>query len=165
MPPLAIEQIKKCDFCGKQFTAKKRDRRYCPDSYCSQKAYQQRKKEGNLLPTHFEFSCHGCGKDFTAKKAEAKWCSKKCANRHWGNLRARQARSPLLEAYADREIFERDNWVCHLCGLPIDSSVSRMDPAGATIDHVIPIAKGGKDWALNVKAAHRSCNLKKGVKI
>jgi hypothetical protein len=164
-PAIAVEQVKVCEFCGNKFIAKKSDRRYCLGSWCAQKAYQMRKKTGSSLPKEFHVNCTGCGTAFTAKHVEAKWCSKKCANRHWGNLRARQARSPLLEAYADREIFERDGWVCHLCGFPIDPCASRMDPAGATIDHVIPIAKGGKDWALNVKAAHRSCNVKKGSRI
>lgn len=164
-PPIRKSQIKKCEFCGQEFVAQKADRRYCPDSWCAQKAYRLRKKTGNSLAKEFHVNCAGCGAAFTAKHVEAKWCSRKCANRHWGNLRARQARSPLLEAYADREIFERDNWVCHLCGLLIDPSVSRMDPAGATIDHVLPIARGGVDSPENVKAAHRSCNLKKGAKI
>lgn len=164
-PPLAIQQIKNCEFCGSQFVAKKRDRRYCPDNYCAQKAYEQRKKNNQALPKSFNISCNGCGASFVAKHAEAKWCSKLCANRHWGNVRARQARSPLLDSYSDREIFERDNWLCHICGLHIDPSLDRMLPMGATIDHVVPIAKGGVNSVDNVKAAHRSCNIRKGAKL
>ena len=164
-PPLAIKENKNCEFCGKEFLALKRDRRYCPDGYCAQKAYKQRKETGQALPQTFDVSCFGCGTAFTAKHPEAKWCSKLCANRHWGNVRARQARSPLLDSYSDREIFERDGWLCHICGLGIDGSLNRMSPMGATIDHVFPIAKGGMDSVDNVKAAHRSCNLGKGTKV
>lgn len=162
---LAIKENKNCEFCGKEFIALKRDRRYCPDTHCGQKAYKHRKNSGKPLPKFFDVCCAGCGLSFTAKHPEAKWCSKKCANRHWGNVRARKARSPLLDAYADREIFERDNWLCHICGEFIDSSLDRTSLMGATIDHVIPIARGGVDSADNVKAAHRSCNSAKGAKL
>jgi hypothetical protein len=163
-PPLAIKENKNCEFCGKEFIALKRDRRYCPDGYCAQKAYNRRKETGQAFPKSFDVCCSGCGTSFTAKHPEAKWCSKLCANRHWGNVRARQARSPLLDSYSDREIFERDGWLCHICGLSIDGLLGRMSPMGATIDHVFPIARGGLDSVDNVKAAHRSCNSAKGAK-
>jgi hypothetical protein len=164
-PPLAIQQNKNCEFCGKEFIAKKRDRRFCYDNNCPQKAYYERKKHNQMFDKKSDFECDGCGKKFTAAKSSARWCSKLCANRHWGNVRARQARSPLLDSYSDREIFDRDGWLCHICGLGIDGSLNRMSPMGATIDHVFPIAKGGLDSVDNVKAAHRSCNLAKGAKV
>ena len=144
---------------------KKRDAKYCPGSGCPQKAYEQRKKSGQALARAFNVSCEGCGTEFVAKKDNARWCSTLCANRHWGNVRARGGRIRVVGDYSDREIFIRDNWVCHLCGLPIVQSLSRTDPMGATIDHVVPLSKGGDDSLHNVKTAHWACNRSKGASV
>jgi 5-methylcytosine-specific restriction endonuclease McrA len=46
----------------------------------------------------------------------------------------------------------RDNWVCHLCG---------KDGAD-TADHIIPVSRGGSDELENLRAAHKTCNRKRG---
>lgn len=155
-------ESKNCEFCGDSFMPKKRDAKYCPDKWCGQAAYERRKALGQELPKSFDVSCDGCGIKFTAKKFDARWCSKTCANRHWGNVRARQARVREAGSYADRDVFVRDNWVCYLCGGLIDAELPRTDPMGATIDHVVPLARGGDDSLENVRAAHFSCNVRKG---
>lgn len=155
---------KNCEFCGQSFMPKKRDAKYCADKWCSQAAYHRRKALGQELPKSFDVSCNGCGTQFTAKKSDARWCSKTCANRHWGNVRARQARVRDAGSYADRDVFIRDNWVCHLCGEAIDPDLPRTDSMGATIDHVMPLARGGDDSLENVRAAHFLCNVRKGSK-
>jgi 5-methylcytosine-specific restriction endonuclease McrA len=64
-------------------------------------------------------------------------------------------------AYTDREIFERDGWRCYLCGKPVDRTVPRTDPLGATIDHIVPRSRGGPDAPDNVATAHWRCNRQK----
>lgn len=61
------------------------------------------------------------------------------------------------------EIGDRDGWRCHLCGKPVDSDRSGMDPAGPTIDHLIPVSQGGADIPENVRLAHRVCNVRRGA--
>jgi 5-methylcytosine-specific restriction endonuclease McrA len=58
-------------------------------------------------------------------------------------------------------IGEKENWLCHLCGDLVDSTVSSNKSNGPTIDHLTPITKGGKHEWDNVKLAHRSCNSSK----
>ena len=60
----------------------------------------------------------------------------------------------VAPVYLD-EIYLRDNKICSLCSLPVE----RVD---ASIDHVIPLSKGGLHSPDNVKLAHRKCNSKKG---
>jgi 5-methylcytosine-specific restriction endonuclease McrA len=43
--------------------------------------------------------------------------------------------------------------------------LSGLDDWGPTIDHVIPLVKGGPDTRNNVQLAHRTCNVAKGSKI
>jgi 5-methylcytosine-specific restriction endonuclease McrA len=69
--------------------------------------------------------------------------------------RARKQHAHVVE-YIDRQaIYTRDNWICQICLQPVQ-------PPDATLDHIIPLSKGGEHSARNVVLAHRSCNSRKG---
>lgn len=153
-----------CAHCGRSFVAKSRDRIYCYERYCAQSAYQDRMAAGIRRVMARKATCDGCGTLFETVRPEARWCSKRCANRHWGRVRARQRGKPSEAKYTDREIFERDGWRCHLCGKPVRRDVHRLHPEGATIDHLIPQSRGGDDERPNVATAHWKCNHRKGVR-
>lgn len=53
-------------------------------------------------------------------------------------------------------VYKRDNETCHLCGQWV--SVHDM-----TLDHVVPLARGGSHTYDNIKLAHAVCNSKKGA--
>ena len=63
------------------------------------------------------------------------------------------------------EVAERDSFTCYLCGDLVDMSLPRTSRFGATLDHVIPISKGGVDSLDNLKLAHWVCNIRKSDKI
>lgn len=53
--------------------------------------------------------------------------------------------------------------MCSLCGLRIPNYIaSAYHPLFGTIDHVIPLSRGGRDNAANRKPAHKMCNKMKG---
>lgn len=55
--------------------------------------------------------------------------------------------------------------VCAICGLPIDKRLKFPDPMSATVDHIIPVAKGGHPFDIqNLQIAHLVCNQVKGSK-
>lgn len=68
-----------------------------------------------------------------------------------------------------REVYTRDNWTCHICGLGIPEElrinrrieVAGYNPLSPTLDHVVPCKLGGDHTLENLKAAHHSCNAKK----
>lgn len=60
-----------------------------------------------------------------------------------------------------RAIIARTKAACHICGNPIDYTLTYPHPESFVIDHVVPIAKGGSDELHNKKAAHAGCNSKK----
>lgn len=145
-----------CGFCGDAFIASKRNA-----VYCSRKCYLA----GNKLRPKFspkESPCANCGAVFSTKRYDHRFCSIICRKRFDGRERARRRRSGKSECdYSDAEIFERDGWRCHLCGLRIRKNLSRMHPRGATIDHLLPLILGGEDVKANVAASHRECNVAK----
>jgi 5-methylcytosine-specific restriction endonuclease McrA len=58
---------------------------------------------------------------------------------------------------------KRDGPKCHLCRHKIDLLLSYPDPHYASIDHVIPLARGGTNDLANLRLAHLVCNLSKGA--
>ncbi|MEW2415301.1 HNH endonuclease signature motif containing protein [Streptomyces sp. NPDC046866] len=60
------------------------------------------------------------------------------------------------------EIAERDNWSCSLCALPVDPTVAWPASQSPSLDHRVPISKGGAHDPSNVFLAHLSCNSSKG---
>lgn len=65
----------------------------------------------------------------------------------------------------DRKRIRRGQPGCHICGQPIDYTAPHLDPGEFTVDHIIPLNKGGADILENKAAAHRACNRAKSDKL
>lgn len=60
-------------------------------------------------------------------------------------------------------LMERDKGICQLCHEPIEDRLfGKRDPGMPSIDHVIPLARGGSHALDNLQLAHLQCNLSKG---
>lgn len=56
--------------------------------------------------------------------------------------------------------------VCGICGKPVDFSYKYPHPLSPTIDHIIPVSKGGHPSDIdNLQLAHRCCNRQKSDKL
>lgn len=66
------------------------------------------------------------------------------------------------EKFDPLEIFERDNWICQLCHLPVDKTFKRPNMMSASLDHIEPVSIGGSHTRANTQIAHLLCNIKKG---
>lgn len=58
-------------------------------------------------------------------------------------------------------VFEAFNWNCHICGEKIDKDLRFPNKMAATIDHIIPLSRGGEHTWDNVAPAHAMCNFVK----
>lgn len=65
------------------------------------------------------------------------------------------------EAVSPRGVFERDGWVCGICSEAIGPTLHYPDPMSASVDHVIPLARGGFHLMDNCQASHLTCNMRK----
>ncbi len=79
----------------------------------------------------------------------------------WSTNRRAKARAQGYEKYDRAAIYQRDSGCCRLCSKPIDLLLPSSSKFGFTIDHIIPISRGGGDVVDNVQSAHRDCNLRK----
>ena len=89
------------------------------------------------------------GREFNVKKQQKR--------------RARK-RGVEVESVTPKDIYERDNWTCYLCGKKINKTSKAPHPKSPSLDHVVPICKGGGHTPENIKAAHLQCNQSKGGK-
>jgi len=94
---------------------------------------------------------------------------KKCSSCFLENRSKSMQRRLVAERQGDngihwRVIGERDDWVCHLCNKEVlKKAGTAYEPFGATVDHLIPIAKDGTHTWGNVALAHRRCNVVRGA--
>lgn len=52
--------------------------------------------------------------------------------------------------------------ICGICGKPVDFSYKNPHPLAPTVDHIIPVSKGGHPTDIsNLQLAHRCCNRAK----
>lgn len=58
-------------------------------------------------------------------------------------------------------IAERDGWVCSICGEDVPKKFGNYGRA-PSLDHIIPISRGGLHIAENLALAHKACNSSKG---
>lgn len=75
-----------------------------------------------------------------------------------GFNRMKRLRNVTREWIDRAAIIERDKGICYLCG--IAPKVGDL-----TLDHVIPLARGGSHTADNIRVACRRCNSRKGTKL
>lgn len=69
--------------------------------------------------------------------------------------------SVLVENVDNSIVFLNDGYTCQLCGGMVVFTESPYHPLYPTIDHIVPLSKGGKHEYANVQTAHRGCNSSK----
>jgi len=79
--------------------------------------------------------------------------------------RERWAQVQVNEAFLSQQRTEKGALHCHFCRKEVvihHWSANYNGPDLATVDHVIPLSRGGSDHPSNMVVACRPCNLKKG---
>ena len=67
-----------------------------------------------------------------------------------------------------RAIYNRDKGICQLCGRHTRFFNSAFDtpfcdgPRAGSVDHLVPVSKGGTDDPSNLRWACRTCNCARG---
>ena len=132
------------------------------------------------------FTCVMCSALFQSRQTKATCCSTPCARRRireqvvgtmrpsiriWPNKQAkwamanyrRQARlsSGPTEQIDPLIVFERDGWICQICHHEIDRSAKWPHRSSPSVDHIVPLSRGGDHTWANVQCAHLGCNSSK----
>lgn len=82
-----------------------------------------------------------------------------------GSLRPvnnKRDRSSSWNRKRDRVIKEQTH--CFICGDIVDKELPATDAMSPSVDHLIPVSKGGSDDLDNLFLAHLDCNKRRGNK-
>lgn len=67
---------------------------------------------------------------------------------------------------AARQKILKTQTVCGICGKPVDFSLRYPHPMSPTVDHIVPVSRGGHPSDINnLQLAHRCCNRQKSDKL
>lgn len=105
--------------------------------------------------------CRPCAALYSAEYAAS------CPESDWRRTARRRARLHQVthEDFDRQEIFERDNWVCQICSIPVDRELPYRKPNSPSLDHIVPVARGGAHTRANAQTACLRCNMRKGARV
>jgi endogenous inhibitor of DNA gyrase (YacG/DUF329 family) len=71
-------------------------------------------------------------------------------------------RHATVERFDPFEVFERDGWRCHMCGVKTPKKLrGTYEDNAPELDHIIPLAAGGEHSRKNTACSCRKCNIAK----
>jgi 5-methylcytosine-specific restriction endonuclease McrA len=169
--------ISTCSTCSKEFESN-REQKFCSPNCRSVATVERerirREEERNRLYPNGERTtlCGWCKKPRTWKIDEsvvnafhadcsvdarrARYRIKTVKRQKVVGTPSRVSADRVLEIYGHR---------CSICGEKIFLNLPRTSKEGLTVDHVIPISRGGNDEIANLRPAHWICNIRKSNKL
>lgn len=110
-------------------------------------------------------TCRICQTQFTGT-SRAVCCSQECSKENHRQLmrevsgRRRAAkRTNRVGVVKPDEVFARDGYRCHICGMRTSRKGGVSSPHYPTVDHLVPLSRGGEHSMANVGTACRRCNV------
>lgn len=156
--------------------------RYAPENaeqrHCSRQCSNPKQLPWPSCKVYFP-ECAVCGKRYTARTSRGRTCSKDCGYQDnkqqtldryrtdpdfrdyvLANTHARRAEKLGLESkkVLISYLNKRDRGRCGICHRLVRDKQGPMRPS---IDHIIPLSRGGTHELTNVQLAHYRCNLEK----
>lgn len=165
--PFTSVFFRSCAWCDRKFVTRYKRQQTC----CSACGYEQNKRQArerySLLPkATYKRTCKECGEAFQSHNGRARYCSKRCMKKRDRNHRDRAKRAGVHYEYVNVfKVFDRDGWMCQVCGKRTPKSRRGTQHANAPeLGHRIAIASGGPHNYDNVQCECRACNALKGAK-
>ena len=116
-------------------------------------------------------ACRVCGTHFVSFETGVT-CSPGCYRsrnkeaRHAASQRRRALKRDAFVAPVYRKkVFESDGYRCHICKKMTRRTAVVPHPMAPTLDHLVPLAKGGTHEPINCRTAHFICNSTKGDRL
>jgi len=111
-------------------------------------------------------TCKTCGGAFYSPHSNQLYCSERCKRKAKPKTNSIRKRCRKYGVYYDsavtrQKVFERDKYICQICGKPTDpndTSWGIIGPNAPTVDHIIALKNGGAHTWNNVQCAHAICN-------
>lgn len=162
------ELTKVCPNCGVVFIAGVQHQRFC--SYQCQYEASLTKSHNDYVMNYIPrvFTCAECGKEvITVPNDRIRvFCSEECCNKNWKRIYKRNREKQVREAFVENvdlwSVYNRDEGICAICGLPVPDINDPANVWSPTVDHIVPLSVGGSHSYHNCQLSHRLCNCFKG---
>jgi 5-methylcytosine-specific restriction endonuclease McrA len=153
-----------CRTCARAFTSNEHTQKYCSISCRVSERNKPKPKEPE------PFACLQCGSITMRTNKRKRYCSDQCmwrSNAHHKKFirRLREEIHEESERIDRSEVLRRDKYICALCHCRIPKAAKYPARLAGTIDHILPLSKGGLHTWDNVQAAHAGCNSKKHTRV
>lgn len=164
----------RCHYCEENLKKQKRIEIEAARRAAQEEKEKQRFLKKSFVQMAFSF-CQECGNIFVGNK---KYCSVDCMKRSNNSYKKDKRIRKIKYASIDKDIniqklYQRDEGICWLCEKACDFNDYHLDEDGnfivgfnyPSIDHIMPLSKGGQHSWDNVKLAHHYCNTVKSNKV
>jgi len=154
------KEVQRCARCNTE-PVTRRSAKYC--EACRAAAYREQMERYNAARrvVTIERTCIVCQVVFLGRPRQ-RVCSAVCTRKLHHSARRARERGVEVERFSHIQIFARDKWRCHICGVKTPRELRGVDaPNSPELDHVVPLSRGGKHSWTNVKCACRACNQAK----
>lgn len=159
-----------CLWCDEEYMPKQRRKSFFCSRDCKDQCNKQFQKYDRMMAKP-DRNCLHCGNIMPKwMRIDASYCSDECNFKAHGATRKMYRRknetkikgTPLVGRV---EVAKKTNYLCGICNEKVDLDVKHPDPLFGSIDHIVPLAKGGSNDLDNLQIAHLKCNLSKGARI
>ena len=149
-----------CKKCNDDYglTATHLDKKFCSKScrtiYTNAKNRENNRKRKKGADIYQMCARYSCANVFRKNSSEHKYCGTKECKRIIAEERLESERK--ITYY---DIFEYDDFRCQYCG------ATPTDGARLVVDHIYPIAEGGRSERFNLTTSCEPCNARKGTRM
>jgi len=157
-----------CQRCLSTFERTTRHRKFC-STKCKTIGFNERRKAanrhriGDVTSMRCEYCCSVFVYDPVKAHRGRKFCSMECARDSAKERRRARRIATTVEPISRPRVYDRDGWICQICCEPVDPAAAYPDPRSASLDHVVPLSRGGTHTYDNVQCSHLECNVRKGA--
>ncbi len=83
----------------------------------------------------------------------------------WSRKRRAIKKGVFIEMVDRGEIYLRDGGECQICFQKVKLNLKYPHPKSISIDHIIPLSRGGEHSKENCQLTHLSCNIRMNNKL
>lgn len=180
---VCIVLVAPCSICGELavFRSRPRRRPCCRSPKCRKERQNRnnRERERRYFDEHGEYRSRAIERSRPEMKQRAALRNRRrnaempVRKRYPDAFAAKDARRRMamrqgdvaVESIKRVDVFAACAWTCALCHEPVDASMRYPSKFLATLDHIVPIMRGGTHIRVNVQLAHSHCNIAKGDRL
>jgi hypothetical protein len=157
-----------CIVCGQEFIKKTINSKHCSRE-CQYFDEKKKVREKYNKKPIYNKTCPKCSVTYLVRGSILKsplcpTCSLKALRREHKQKREMVQRGVYIEDVPLEYIYMRDNGICQICKKKVKLNKDTNHNEHASLDHIIPLSKGGVHASYNIQLAHRICNSIKNNK-